>query len=108
MSMGNVYLDQGKIDEAIAAYQKSIEKKPTFTFGLYQLGYAYLKKGQPLDAVEPLRKLIAIEPNHIYGNHSLGLAYAELGEKTAAMQQYYVLQNLNPALAADLLKSIPK
>ena len=108
LSLGDAYLGQGKFDEAIAAYQKSIAKKPTFTFGLYQLGYAYMKKGQPRDAVEPLRKLLAIEPNHIYGNHMLGLAYAQLGEKNAAMQHYYVLQNLNPQLAENLLKSIPK
>jgi hypothetical protein len=30
------------------------------------------------------------------------------GEKNGAMQQYYILQTLNPKLAADLLKSIPK
>jgi tetratricopeptide (TPR) repeat protein len=96
------------LDDAIAAYQKSIERKPTFTFSLYQLGYVYMKQGRPQEAIEPLRKLLAIEPNHIFGNHSLGLAYAQTGDKTGAMQQYYVLQNLNPRLAANLLEAIPK
>jgi tetratricopeptide (TPR) repeat protein len=35
MSFGDVYQKQGKLDEAIAAYEKSIELKPTFTYSLY-------------------------------------------------------------------------
>jgi len=52
--------------------------------------------------------LLAEEPTHEYGNFSLGQVYAQLGDKTGAMQQYYVLQNLNPRLAALLLAQIPK
>jgi hypothetical protein len=31
-----------------------------------------------------------------------------MGNKTAAMQQYYILQNLDARVAADLLEAIPK
>jgi hypothetical protein len=36
------------------------------------------------------------------------MVYARLGNKTAAMQQYYILENLDARAAADLLKAIPK
>jgi hypothetical protein len=36
------------------------------------------------------------------------MAYARLGNKTAAMQQYYILENLDARAAADLLNAIPK
>jgi len=39
---------------------------------------------------------------------TVGVAYARTGNRTGAMQQYYVLQNLNPRVAADLLTIIPK
>jgi len=57
---------------------------------------------------EPLRKMLEVDPRNAIGIHALGLAYAQTGEKTGAMQQYYLLQSLNPRLAGDLLKAIPK
>ena len=40
--------------------------------------------------------------------HALGAFYVRTGNKTGAMQQYYILKDLDPKLAADLLKLIPK
>ena len=108
MSLGDAYQHQGKFDEAIAAYQKSIELKPEFAFSLYGLGYCLIKQGRYEEAIQPLQKLISVEPKSINGNHALGMAYARLGNKTAAMQQYYILENLDARAAADLLKAIPK
>jgi len=108
LSLGNVYQRQGKLDEAIAAYKKSLELKPTFTHSLYELASAYVKKGQYEEAIEPLQKLLQIEPRHAFANHALGLAYIRTGDKTAAMQQYHILQTIDPNLAADLLGYIPK
>jgi tetratricopeptide (TPR) repeat protein len=107
LSLGNAYEQQGKFDEAIAAFQKSLELKPEFAFSLYELGYVYIKQGRYEEAVQPLQKLISIEPKHALANHALGMSYARMGNKTAAMQQYYILQNLDARLAADLLKTIP-
>ena len=108
MSLGKAYELQGKFDEAIAAFQKSIELKPEFTFSLYELGYVYMKQGRFEEAIQPLQKLISVEPKHVYGNHALGMAYARTGNKTAAMQQYYILKDLDARAAADLLQAIPK
>ena len=107
-SLGLLYEGLGKPDEAIAAYKQSLEKKPTFTMALYQLAGVYVAKRELRNAIDPLRKLLAEEPTHEYGNFTLGQVYALLGDNTGAMQQYYVLQNLNPRLAADLLKQISK
>ena len=49
-----------------------------------------------------------MEPTQAYAYHALGQAYVQVGNKTGAMQQYHILQNLNPDLAADLLSKIPK
>jgi tetratricopeptide (TPR) repeat protein len=108
LSLGDLYERQGKFVEAATAYQNAIELKPTFTFALYGLGAVRMRQGQYEEAIEPLRKLLEVEPKHIAGNHALGLTYARTGNKTGAMQQYYILQNLNPRLAAELLVTIPK
>lgn len=38
----------------------------------------------------------------------LGALYVRTGNKTGAMQQYDILKDLDPKLAADLLRMIPK
>ena len=68
----------------------------------------YSKQGRHKEAIELFRKVIETEPTHVYANHALGMMYAITGNKTGAMQQYYILQNLNADLAANLLRSIPK
>jgi tetratricopeptide (TPR) repeat protein len=107
-SLGAMYDKQGKTEEAIAAYQKSLELKPEFDFALYALASAYIKQGRNQEAIPPLQKLLEVEPKHVFGNHALGLVYARMGNKTAAMQQYYILQNLDAHAAAELLRLIPK
>jgi superkiller protein 3 len=107
-SLGAMYDRQGNTQEAIAAYQKSLELKPEFSFALYALAAAYMKQGRNQEAVPPLQKLLEVEPKHIFANHALGLVYARLGNKTAAMQQYYILQNIDPDTAAELLRVIPR
>jgi tetratricopeptide (TPR) repeat protein len=108
MSLGDLYQRQGKFEEAAVAYQKSLELKPTFTFSLYGLGYVLIKQGRYEEAIGPLRRLLEVEPKDVYGNHALGIAYAKTGNKTGAMQQYYILQNLNPRVAEELLPLIPQ
>ena len=107
-SLGNQYERLGQLDEAIAAYKQSLEKKPAFTYALYQLATVYITKRELRSAIDPLRKLLAEEPKHEHGNFALGQVYAMIGDNTGAMQQYYILQNINPRLAANLLQLIPK
>jgi tetratricopeptide (TPR) repeat protein len=107
-SLGHLYERLGKADEAIVAYKQSLEKKPNFTASLYQIAGVYMRKRELRNAIDPLRKLLAEEPNHEYGNFALGQVYALLDDNTGAMQQYYILQNLNPRLAAKLLQQISK
>jgi len=60
------------------------------------------------EAIELLRKVVQLEPRNVFAQHALGVFYIRTGEKNGAMQQYDILKTLNPKLAADLLKSIPK
>jgi tetratricopeptide (TPR) repeat protein len=108
LSLGTAYEKLGKLEEAAKAYQESIKIKPTFTNALYSLALIDAKQDRPQEAIELLRKVVQIEPRNVFAQHALGVLYVRTGEKNGAMQQYYILQTLNPKLAADLLKSIPK
>lgn len=67
-----------------------------------------MKQGRAPEAIEPLRKLVQLDPTNALGQHALGIVYVQTGEKQGALQQYDVLKDLNPRLAADLLRQIPK
>ena len=108
LSLAEAYEKRGKFEEATKAYEESIKIKPTFTYALYNFSLIHLKQGRPQEAIELLRKTIEIEPTNGFANHALGIAYVRTGNKTGAMQQYYILQNLNPRAAADLLDAIPQ
>jgi len=107
-SLGSAYEKLGKFDDAAKAYQESIRIKPTFTYALYNLAVLDSKQDRPQEAIELLRKVVELEPKNIFAQHALGMLYVRTGEKTGAMQQYYILQTLNPKLAEDLLRLIPK
>ncbi len=88
--------------------QKSVEIKPTFTFALHKPGSIYASQGRFQEAIESYRKALQTEPTDVYANHALGMAYVVTGNKTGAMQQYHMLKDLNPDLAANLMRASPK
>ena len=108
LSLGAADEKLGKLEDAAKAYQESIRIKPTFTYALYNLAVIDSKQDRPQEAIELLRKVVELEPKNIFAQHALGMLYFRTGEKTGAMQQYYILQTLNPKLAEDFLRSIPK
>lgn len=108
LSLGTAYEKLGKLEEAAKAYRESIKIKPTFIYALYNLALIDAKQDRPQEAIDLLRKVVQLEPRNVFAQHALGVLYVRTGEKNGAMQQYDILQTLNPKLAADLLKTIPK
>ena len=108
LSLGESYTKLGKMDEAVRALQKSLEIKPSFNYALFELGKIYAGQGRHHDAIPLFKKILESEPTHVFANHALGVMYAMTGNKAGAMQQYYILENLNKDVANALLRSIPK
>lgn len=108
LSLAKTYETQGNLEEAVRAYQESLKIKPTFTAALYNLAVIYSKQDRSQEAIQLLLRLVEQEPRNVFGQHALGLLYVQIGDKTAAMQQYHILQNIDPKLASDLLTAIPK
>jgi predicted Zn-dependent protease len=91
-----------------SAPEELVKLKPTFVSALYNLAVVYVKKDRLPEAGDLLRKVVGLEPRNVFGQHALGMLYVRTGDKTGAMQQYYILKDLDPKLAADLLTLIPK
>lgn len=61
--MGASYFDQGKFEEAIAAYLNATTYDQNNAVGWYYIGTIYEKIGQNIKAIDAFEKAISIDPN---------------------------------------------
>jgi tetratricopeptide (TPR) repeat protein len=62
--LGNIYEDMGKIDQAVANYQKAVELVPTYKEVWYSLGRLSAFKGEYEKAEESFRRALEIDSNY--------------------------------------------
>ncbi len=72
--MGNALKDQGRLDEARAAYHKALELKPDYIKACLNLGVALLVQGRLDEAVASLRQAKAIDPDYVEAYYNLALS----------------------------------
>ena len=63
-NLGNMYADQGKQEEAIAAYKKAIELDPNYAYPYNGLGIVYADQGKQEAAIAAYKKAIELDPNY--------------------------------------------
>lgn len=103
---GNVYQEQGDIDQAIADYKKTIQINPNFTeahnalaSALDSRGLTYLEKGDFDKAISDYTEAIKIIPNEISYYKSRGFAYDQKGDLDKSFSDYNKAIELNPSEA---------
>lgn len=70
---------EGKHDEAIAEYRKSIAADPAFTDALHGLARAYQDSGRFDEAIEIAKKIAELDPDDILAHTSLSILYQKKG-----------------------------
>lgn len=88
--LGDIYFQQGKLDEAEKCYRAAIERDASDPDFQAHLGQCLLRQGKAVEAVPLLEKIVRENPRHDYG-HTL-MAYAEtltkLGRRDDALQAW--------------------
>jgi tetratricopeptide (TPR) repeat protein len=88
--LGDVYFQQGKLDEAEKCYRAAIERDSGDPDFHAHLGQCLLRLGKAHEAAPLLERVVKENPRHDYG-HTL-MAYAEtldkLGQKDAAIETW--------------------
>jgi tetratricopeptide (TPR) repeat protein len=67
--LGNLILQRGRVDEAIAQYQRALEINPDLASAHTDLANALLKKRQVEEAIIHAKRAVEIEP-HVAGAHN--------------------------------------
>jgi Tfp pilus assembly protein PilF len=101
VNLGNLYLDEGRYDEAIAQYEIALNDMLYRTphFAQSNLGWALYKKGQTDKAIESVRAAITVAPNFCQGWRTLGLIYDGTGRTEKACEAFGEFAKSCPAVA---------
>src|SRR2546421_2275874 len=108
-NMGNVYLDEGKFENADSAYQEINKAQPKLPLVHYNMGLAYVGLGQKERAAEEFNTAVRLPPQsgdpkaQAKAHFNLGVAYFKLGRRDLAEAELKELQSLD---AADLAKRL--
>jgi tetratricopeptide (TPR) repeat protein len=82
--LGLYYADQGRLDQAISMYQKSLAASPRYPHAYNNLGIAYARQGRLDEAIEKFQKAIQLAPTNPTFRRNLAIAYRSQGQKSPA------------------------
>jgi len=86
--MGVALKDQGKLEEAIEAYNKALAIKPDYTVAYNNMGNALQDQGNLEEAIEAYNKALAIKPDYAEAHNNMGNAFKQQGKLEEAIEAY--------------------
>lgn len=87
VSLGNIYLQLNRLDEAEANFSRALEVNENVAAAQYGLGQAALSKRSYADAAKYLEKAISLAPESNRLHYALAMAYRGLGRMDQAQSQ---------------------
>lgn len=88
LNLGEAYLEEGRLDEAVVAFQRARDLEPTAVNVYTNLGDAYQKLGLLEEAEEEFLTALEIDPESAIAHNNLGLTYAKQGRKKEARKAF--------------------
>jgi len=88
---GNTLSLQGHFEDAVDAYQKSIERNPNATVAHFNLALAYKNLNKPKKAAVAFEKAVELEPGNLDARYSLGNVYNHLERWEDAIAQLNIV-----------------
>lgn len=87
-NMGNFFLNEGNIEEAIKYFKASLTLKPDYDLALCSLGLAYSMKGDFEQSINYYKTCIRVNPSLTEAHNFLGTVYQEMGFIDQAEREY--------------------
>jgi tetratricopeptide (TPR) repeat protein len=97
--LGLVLTGRGRIDEAMAYYQKALEISPDYAETHNNLGVALADRGQVDSAIIHYQKALDISPNYAEARNNLAVALAGRGQVDSAFTHYEKVLEIKPDYA---------
>ncbi|MCZ6633008.1 MAG: tetratricopeptide repeat protein [bacterium] len=84
-SLGTYYREQGRVNQALKAYQNALDINPDHPRYSQIIGLLYYQQGQYQESISYSQKAIEIQPDFLEAIRNLGNAYIRLGESQKAI-----------------------
>ncbi|MBN2288325.1 MAG: tetratricopeptide repeat protein [Candidatus Glassbacteria bacterium] len=94
--IGAIYLVQRRYDEAIIAFNKTLEMNPQMVEAIHLLGTVYLEKGMPIQARERFEEAAAIDSTNHMIYLSLGQVYSQMDRYESAEKAFRQAAAISP------------
>lgn len=92
-----VYTFMKREDEAIAAYEKTVDLNPDYVQAWYNLGQlCMIKKKDFSHALHCFDRALAIRPDYVSAHHQRGMAWELLGDRHKALECWRKTLELDP------------
>ncbi|HUB68314.1 MAG TPA: tetratricopeptide repeat protein [Candidatus Methylacidiphilales bacterium] len=98
-NLGEAFLQQGRMDEAMEAFQRALKINPKLAEVHDNLGNVLAQKGEWDNAIVEFRKALAINPKLYEINDDLGTVLAQKGELNDAIIEFRKALEINPNYA---------
>lgn len=95
-NLGNAFLNQGRVQEAIVQYQKAVETDPGGAMFHDYLGNALLQKNRTDEAIVQFQQAIEIEPDKAVFHNNLGNALLQKRRVDEAIAHFQKAVELKP------------
>ena len=86
--LGDNLTEQGRLEEAIAHYQKALEIQPDYAYAHNNLGNALRQRGQVREALAHYQKAVELQPDLVWANCNLGAIFLQQGQADEAIAQF--------------------
>jgi Flp pilus assembly protein TadD len=96
MALGDVAQVEGRMDEAVANYNRAVTLEPGRWEAWRSLGLALLKMGKDQEAVLAARKAIELAPGYFSPHLTLGTIHFQRGRFAEAANEYRIVTELAP------------
>ena len=96
-NLGKGLLDQGRVEESLAATRIALAQHPSSSGLNVNLGAAFINKGRADEAEKHLRRAVDLDPSYTDAHVNLGLALIELGRLDEAVKHLRHVATLDPS-----------
>lgn len=79
LSLGLVYADMGRVDEAAEALESAVATDPDDAYPRHELAVLLMDEGDVRGAIRQLREVVRLEPENVEAQIDLGICYMQKG-----------------------------
>ena len=98
-NMGVALQNQGKLEEALEAYKKTLITRPDYVDAHYNMGNALQAQGNLEDAIKAYGKVLSIKPDYAEAYYNMGVTFQEQGNLEEALEAYGKVLSIKPDYA---------